>query len=104
MFEVYWGDVELTALTLVVSLVIVLPLQLLLCFKAKRRAVRFLPLLILSVLAAAFLLLTVSTPGWDGLGYLFLAIYAAFLMLMCGVGWGIWALRNTGTRKRPRSR
>ena len=34
MFEVYWGNVNLAVLTLIISVVFVLPAQLLLCFKA----------------------------------------------------------------------
>lgn len=94
MFDIYWGDIELTTLTLIISVVILLPIQLLLCFKVKSRTIRLLPVIILSIFAVAFIVLTLSTPGWDGLGYIFLAIFAGFMIFMCGIGWGIWAIVN----------
>ncbi len=99
MFDVYYGDIELTTLTLIISVVILLPIQLLLCFKVKSLSIRLLPIIILSVLAVAFIIMNLSTPGWDGLGYIFLAIYAGFMIFMCGIGWGIWAIINKKKKK-----
>lgn len=90
MFDIWWGDIELTTLTLIVSVVALLPIQLLLCFKAKSRTIRLLPIFIFSVLAVAFIVMNFVTPGWDGLGYIFLAIFAGIMIFMCGIGWGIW--------------
>jgi hypothetical protein len=36
--------------------------------------------------------MAITIPGWDGLGYVFLAIFTGFMMFMCGVAWGIWAI------------
>ena len=92
MFDIWIGDVELTALTLIISLVLLLPVQLLLCFKVKNRYIRLLPLIILSLLTVTFVFLSISTLGWDGLGYTFLAIFAGFMLFICGAAWGIWAV------------
>lgn len=92
MFDIWIGDIELTTLVLIVSIVILLPLQLLLCFKVKKLLFRLLPIIILSVLTIAFIVMNFLIPGWDGLGYLFFAIFSGFMIFMCGVGWGIWAI------------
>lgn len=101
MFDVWYGDIELTTLTLIVSVVILLPIQLLLCFKVKSRTIRLLPIVILSVLTVAFVVMCFSIPGWDGLGYVFLAIFTGFMMFMCGIGWGIWAIVSC-LKKKPK--
>lgn len=92
MFEVYWGNVNLAVLTLIISVVFVLPAQLLLCFKAKRLTVRLLPVIILSGLIIAFIVMNFAAIGWDRLLYVFFAVYTAFMLFMCCIGWGIWAI------------
>ncbi len=92
MFEVYWGNVNLAVLTLIISVVFVLPAQLLLCFKAKRLTVRLLPVIILSGLIIAFIVMNFAAIGWDRLLYIFFTVYTAFMLFMCCIGWGIWAI------------
>lgn len=96
------GDIELTRLTIIVSVVILLPVQLLLCFKVKSLAIRLTPIIILSVLVALFIVLWLSTSGWDGLFYAFFAIVVGFMIFMCGIGWAIWAVAY-GLKKRRNS-
>ncbi|MBQ7920085.1 MAG: hypothetical protein IJ324_09125 [Lachnospiraceae bacterium] len=92
MFDVWYGDVELTTLTLIMGIVLLLPIQLLLCFKVKSRTIRLLPVIILSVLVVTFIVMCLANPGWDGLVYIFLAIFAGIMMFMSGIGWAIWAI------------
>jgi len=33
--------------------------------------------------------------GWDGIGYIFLAIFSGFMLLACGIAWGIWGDKQT---------
>jgi len=100
MFDIWFDGIELTRLTIIVSVVILLPVQLLLCFKVKSLAIRLAPVIILSGLAALFIVLLRSTPGWDGVGYLFFAIFAGFMIFMCGIGWAIWAVAYGLKKKR----
>lgn len=100
MFDIWWGDIELTTLTLIVSIVVLLPIQLLLCFKVKSRTVRLLPVIILSLLTAAFIILYFLNAGLEGLVCIFLAIFSGFMLFMCGLGWGIWAISNKIKTKR----
>lgn len=92
MFDIWWGDVNLTVLVLAASVLFLLPLQLLLCFKAESLFVRLFPVGLLAVVGVWFLFLFYAVPGWDGLGYIIFAIYAAFMVIVCGLGWGVWAI------------
>ena len=92
MFDVWMGDIELTTAVLIFSLVVLLPIQLLLCFKVKSKAIRLLPIILLSILTLIFIVMSTTTQGWDGLGYIFLAVFTGFMILICGVGWCIWSI------------
>ena len=100
MFDVWIGDTELTTLVLIFSIIVVLPIQLLLCFKVKSRAIRLLPVILLSIPTIIFVMMSVVITGWDGLGYIFLAIFTGFMLLMCGVGWGIWAITKSVKKRK----
>ena len=100
MFDVWMGDIELTTAVLIFSIVVLLPIQLLLCFKVKSRAIRLLPVILLSIPTIIFTVMSVAITGWDGLGYIFLAIFTGFMLLMCGVGWGIWATSKLIKKKK----
>ena len=92
MFDIWIGDIELTAFVLIFSIVLLLPVQLLLCFKVKSKAIRLLPVIVLSIPTIIFTVMSVAIAGWDSLGYIFLALFSGFMLLMCGMGWGIWAI------------
>ena len=100
MFDVWIGDVELTRLVLVFSIAVLLPLQLLLCFKVRRLFIRLLPVLVLSIPAILFVGMLVASSGWVRLGYLFLTMFAGFMLLMCGIGWSIWAIARLAAGKK----
>ena len=92
MFDIWIGDVELTRCVLIFSLVVLLPLQLLLCFKVKRKGIRLIPVTLFFVLAAVLAMISAAVGGRTGLVYLFLAMFSGFMLLICGAGWGIWAV------------
>ena len=90
MFDVWMGDIELTTFTLIFSIVVLLPVQLLLCFKVKSKAIRLLPVILLSIPALFFIVMAAAATAWDHLGYVILVIFIGFMLLTCGIGWGIW--------------
>ena len=92
MFDIWMGDIELTTAVLVFSIIVLLPIQLLLCFRIKSKVIRLLPIILLSIPTLIFIFMSTTTQGWDGLGYVFLAIFTGFMTLACGVAWGIWAI------------
>ena len=91
MFDV-WMGVELTTFVLIFSAAVLLPIQLLLCFKVKKKVIRLFPIVALFKLMFIFVLMAVSIDGWDGLGYIFLAIFTGLMLIACGMGWGIWMI------------
>ena len=101
MFDVWSDEIELTAAVLLFSVVVLLPGQLLLCFKVRRNALRLLPAAALSIAAVVFYCMGRSGDDWDGLGYLFLAAFTGFLLFVCGVGWGVWWIVRRRKRGAP---
>ena len=92
MFDVWLGDIELTTVVLNLSSAVFLPVQLLLCFKVKSKMIRLLPVIVLSAITAFLVVMAAMATGWDGLGYIFLAIFTGLMLLACGIGWGIWGI------------
>lgn len=92
MFDIWWGDIELTTLVLIISVVFLFPLQLYLCFKVRSRAIRLLPVVLLFVPTVILAFMGNYVNGWDRLGYQILAAFSGFMLLICGAAWGIWAI------------
>ena len=103
MFDIWLGDIDFTLLMMIVSAVIILPVQLFLCFKVKSRIIRFIPIIALFILAVIAIIKYSNVTAWDGLFFVVVVMYEAFMLLMCGIGWGVWALvkvlKKTGNKK-----
>ena len=102
MFDIWLGEVNLTTLVLIFSIFILLPWQLLLCFKVKRIVLRLLPSIVLFAATAIFFAFIYIADGWDSLGYLFLALFTGFLLLVCGLAWLVWAIVRAASRARKK--
>ena len=100
MFDVWHGDINFTTLILIICVVIILPVQLLLCFTVRNRAIRLLPVIILSVLIGLFAIMAIFVHDLRAVGYVLLAVYAGFMLLSCGIGWGIWAITKKIEKRR----
>jgi len=72
--------------------VTILAVQLVLCFKTRKLWVRLLPACLCVVAAAASFALTFINEGWGSVAYMLLMIFCVCLLLVCGIGWGIWAI------------
>lgn len=92
MFDIWWGDVNLAVAVPLVSVPFLLSLQLLLCFKVKSLFVRLFPAGLLAAICGWFCVLAINDYGWDGLGYTVLAIAVGFMLSVCALGWGMWAI------------
>ena len=88
-----------TEIFILILSVLMLALQLLLCFKVKKLLLRLLPAILFAILTMAFFVLIFLSEGWDSVGFLLLAICSAALLLFCGIGWGIWAILRKANRK-----
>lgn len=100
MLDIWIGSVNLAPILLLFTFAILLPVQLLLCNKAKSILVRLLPIIILSLLAVAALVASSFCLGWDGLFYIQCAINLAVMVVVCGISWGVWAIVQNAKKKR----
>ncbi len=92
MFDIWFNNVEVTNIIMVLCAVLLLPVQLFLCFKIKSLFLRLLPVTTLGAVGGWFLILSICVSGWDGLGYTVLAIYAAMMLFACVLGWAVWGI------------
>ena len=92
MFDVWIGDMNIAPFLWIFTLVVVLPIQLALCFKVKSKILRLLPVVVLSILAVAAAIAAATSIDWDALFYLICAVYLGIMLFICGIAWGIWAL------------
>ena len=92
MFDIWWGDLELTTPVLALAVLLCFPLQLLLCARGKNRLLRVLPTVLAALLTAALAVLATVASGWEGLLFLLLALLTGVLLLACGLAWAVWWL------------
>lgn len=90
--------IDLSTVIVWVSAVITLCLQLWLCRKAKRLFIKLLPAVLLTIATIVLFVCAEHADAWDALGYAFFALLSFGLLLICGAGWGLWAIiRKTNT-------
>ena len=88
----WYLEIDYPTIVVFVSVIATLILQLLLCFKAKKIFIKLLPITLLIVSTIVFSICSATINGWDGLGYLFFALLSFGLILVCSIGWGVWAI------------
>ena len=91
MFDAYIGEANLTLLVIVLSVVLVLPVQYWLCCAERTLLVRLLPAILFALGGAVCVYLSYSTVDWDALFYALFAIYCGFLLTASALGWALWA-------------
>ena len=92
-------DIRTDVFVLLAAIIFVL-IQALLCFKVKKVIVRLIPAILSLAAIIVFAVLAFVFEGWDRLGYLLLAIFAAILLAVCGLGWGIWSITKLIRKKK----
>lgn len=104
MGDVWIRDIEITTLIAITSVLVVLPIQLLLCFKVKHVLSRLLPSILLTATTIFLFTMMATSKDWDAIGYAILGVFSGVLLIFSGIGWGIWALvafirkkKNCGT-------
>ena len=83
---------DFPAIVVCASVIVTLVLQILLCFKVEKVLMKLLPIALLVISTIVFSICSAIINGWDGLGYLFFALLSFGLILVCGIGWGIWTM------------
>ena len=85
-------DIEVTTLIAITSVLVVLPIQLLLCFKVKPVFLRLLPSILLTGTTILLFAMMAASRDWDAIGYAVLGVFSGVLLIFSGIGWGIWGL------------
>ena len=99
MLHFGWFDIRTDLLVLLVS-VLLIALQLVLCFRVKNVWLRLSPCLLWTTVSVILVILSFFLDDWDRFGFLFLALCSAILLCMCGIAWGIWAVVKRILRKK----
>ena len=81
-------EIKTEIFVLIVSLLL-MSVQLLLCFKAKRLWVRLIPFVLFAGTAAILLVASFIGDYYAPIFFIY-AIYSGFLALVCACGWAIW--------------
>ena len=84
-------DIRTDIFVLFVVIIVIL-LQMLLCFKAKKIYTRLIPIYLSSGLTIVFIVLGFLTEDWESFAFFLLAFLSAILLAGCGLAWGIWAI------------
>ena len=92
MFDLLARDTWIVLLIAAAAVLIILPLQLTLCFKAKRRLFRLLPTVLPALLSLVFYSIKYVVKDWSALVYAILAVFSGVMFVFSGLGWGIWAI------------
>ena len=85
---------------LLVLSIIILSVQILLCFKSRNNFIKLIPVILLLILIVVFSVLIFVFDGWDSIGFLFLAICSFTLLVVCGSGWVIWFIARKRRMKK----
>ena len=92
MGDMWIRDIEVTTLIAITSVLVVLPIQLLLCFKVKPVFLRLLPSILLTGTTILLFAMMATSRDWDAIGYAVLGVFSGVLLIFSGIGWGIWGL------------
>lgn len=92
MVDLWVRDTWIAALITISAVFLVLPIQLVLCFKAKKRLIKLLPMAVFAVATIVFYIMMLTAKEWSALVYVILAVFFGVLLLFSGIAWGIWAV------------
>ena len=90
MPELLSGDFWLVICAVACGILIVLPVQLVLCFRGKKVFMKCLPAVLIGIATITFYILAITARTWIAFIYLIVAFYSAVFLISCGIAWGIW--------------
>ena len=100
MVDLWVRDTWIAALITVSAVFVVLPIQLILCFKAKKRLIKLLPTAVFAVATIAFYIMMITAKDWSAFEYVILAVFSVVLLMFSGIAWGIWAVLRLVKKKK----
>lgn len=100
MGDMWIRDIEITTLIAITSVLVVLPIQLLLCFKVKPVFLRLLPSILLTATTILLFTMMATSRDWDAIGYAVLGVFSGVLLIFSGIGWGIWVIARCIRKKK----
>ncbi len=103
MFDIGIGEISITELFVIASVIVVFALQLFLCMKVKKLWFKLIPIIIFISFALILAYKSAYATGWDGLGYFILLLLDGILLLTCVVGWIIWFVVKYVKKKKAKS-
>ena len=85
-----FNGIDITIVFILLALLVVIPIQVLLCFKVRKLWLRLIPIIVSVVLTIACIMMHFISTGWDALGWLFFAIYGVSSIVICAIVWLTW--------------
>ena len=79
-------------LVIIIMCLILFVVQLLLCFKVKNPVLKLLPVVLVLMALAVFIILSLTASGWDSLGYVAFVLLFGISLIPCIAAWTIWAV------------
>ena len=92
MADLFARDTGIVLLIAAFAILIALPIQLVVCFKAKKIFVRYLPTTALAVLVITFYIMAITAKTWVAFVYLIIAVFSGVSLVFSGIAVGIWAI------------
>ena len=89
MADFFERDIAVILLIAACSVLIILPIQLILCFKAKKLLIKLIPSILLTVLSITFYIMALTAKDWYGFLYLIISVFSGIALAFSGIAWGI---------------
>ena len=92
MADLFARDTGIVLLIAGFAILIALPVQLVLCIKAKKLFYKCLPTTILAVLVITFYIMAITAKTWVAFAYLIIAVFSGVSLIFSGITLGIWVI------------
>ena len=93
-------DLAIYAVMFLPAILVSLPIQLWLCFKAKRIIVKLIPTVLFAAAFAVFICLKSNSTDWDALTYGIMAVFIGVQLVFDLLAWAIWAVKLVIAKKK----
>lgn len=102
MFDTFGRDAVIITTIVATAILVVCPLQLLLCFKVKKVFYKLPFTALLAVAATVFSLLMRFSRDWSAIAYAIVWYFFEVQLLFNGIAWAIWAIVRAVRKKKSK--